>query len=300
MEKKGIIGDFSRVEISNSLKERLEEIVSRFFEKGSKYLIAYSGGVDSTLLTYVCKIFGLDYSAVTVKSEVLSKKEFKDAVRIAGMYGFNHKVLNLNLLQFQEFVENDNLRCYFCKKKILEAIKELDKDAVILDGTNSDDLNDFRPGLKASKEMGVLNPLRELSKGEIREISKELGLDTWKKPSNSCLATRILEGKIEKGKLEKIELAEEILHDIGFKLVRVRVRQVEKGGFSGNCESLIGLNSNPGLIYKDKVLMVTVQVAVNKLQKLEDLKSELMLKLKGLGFQRVSFDPEGYPSDEIE
>jgi len=308
MEINGKHGSGMRIEFEKSLKSRIEAIMPQFFKEGGRYLVAYSGGVDSTFLTYLCKVFKVEYTAVTVKSEVISKKEFEEAINVARRYGFRHNVVDLALLEFPEFVENNNLRCYFCKKRILEAIKGVDKGAIILDGTNADDLDDFRPGLKASEEIGVLSPLKELRKEEIREISKDLDLITWKKPSNSCLATRILDGKVEKRKLEKIEEAEKILHNKGFELVRVRVRHLNRTEFieSGKSDTVnhfdSGMknefNSNP--VYENNELSAIVQVAANKLQHLEKVKGEISLRLKGLGFQRVFFDPEGYPSEEIE
>ncbi len=236
-----------------------------------KVAVAYSGGVDSTLLTYLCKVTGVDYIGVTVDSQVVASSEIQAAVGIAKQLGFNHRVIELDLLSYDKFIENTSERCYHCKKIILSAIKEFAGDRTVIEATNADDLREDRPGLRAVEEMGVVSPLKNLTKEEIINGAKEYGLPNWKKPSNSCLATR-LNGKITEEELKRVEQAEEILKEYGFRLVRVRV--------SDN--------------------RVVIQVAQNKLADLFEIEGVVTSRIKRLGFQRVSVDPEGYPSTEMQ
>jgi len=247
----------------------IEEIKNQLRKLG-KVSVAYSGGVDSTLVAYLCKISNVDYIAVTVESEVIARDEVENAIKTANTLNLNHKIIRINLLNSKEFTRNDVMRCYYCKKKILRAIKELAEDRTIVDGTNADDLKEFRPGIKAIEEMNVESPLKKFTKEEIRRISRELKLPTWNKPPNSCLATRILNGMIEPELLGKIEKSENFVKKLGFKLVRVRVK-------------------NNGAI---------VQVAKNKTDVLEKFKDAISSELNKLGFQHVFFDTEGYPYEE--
>jgi uncharacterized protein len=248
------------------------ENIEKQIKKAEKVVVAYSGGVDSTLLAYLCKISGVDYIAITVDSEVFARSELRNAIKTAEYLGLKHKIIRVSLLKSQKFVENSQKRCYYCKKMILKEIKNVTKDRMIFDGTNADDMNDFRPGLRASQEMGVISPLRHLKKEEIRRLAKELGIPNWSKPSNSCLATRIIKEEITESKLRRAEEAEEIVKEFGFKLVRVRIS---------------GENA-------------VVQVAKNRLDDLFGMREEIAYKLKKLGFQRVSFDSAGYPSIELQ
>ncbi|MFW6185184.1 MAG: ATP-dependent sacrificial sulfur transferase LarE [Halobacteriota archaeon] len=234
--------------------------------------VAYSGGIDSTLLTYLCKATGIDYIAVTVDSQVMARDEVRNAVNIARELGFNHKVIQLDLLKCKEFVENTSERCYHCKKMILSAIKDFAGDRTVVEATNADDLHEHRPGLRAVEELGVVSPLRLLTKEEIIKSAKEYGLPNWNKPSNSCLATRII-GQITEEELSRVEQAEEIVRKYGFSLVRVRVDS-------------------------DKAV---IQVAQNRLKDLFKIEDEVCGRIKRLlGFEQVLVDPEGYPSIELQ
>ncbi len=245
--------------------------VKRELSKLDKIAVAYSGGVDSTLLTYLCRVTGVDYVAITVDSPVVASDELRMAVDTARELGFNHKIVELDLLKHSEFVANDPERCYHCKKLILSAVKDFAGDRTVVEATNADDLKEFRPGLRAVEEMRVISPLKRLTKEEIVKAAKEYGLPNWKKPSNSCLATRIT-GRITEEGLKRVEQAEEIVREYGFSLVRVRVSD-------------------------DRAV---VQVAQNRLKDLFKIEDDVCGRIKRLGFQQVLVDLEGYPSIELQ
>ena len=204
------------------LNDKLNVLINDLKEM-KKVVIAYSGGVDSNFLLKVAKdTLGENVVAITISAMMHSSREIKEAVNYTKEYNVNHILYNIDNLDLQEFIENGPLRCYHCKKFIFSKIKEIASEhniKYILDGTNLSDLDDYRPGLKALEELNIVSPLKnaKLTKEEIRVLSKELNLATYKKPSFSCLATRIPVGdKITKEKLEMIEEGENFLQDNNF------------------------------------------------------------------------------------
>lgn len=204
-------------------------VLSEFFDNNPKVAIAFSGGVDSAYLLYAAKLYKADAMAYYVKSQFQPQFEYDEAVRMAVDLNIPLKVIELDVLACSDVRENSSQRCYYCKNRIFnEIIKSANDDGyrVILDGTNfSDDATD-RPGMRALRELGVKSPLREceLTKDEIRSLSKEAGLFTWNKPAYACLATRIKTGEVITAEsLAKVERAEGILYDMGFSDLRVRV-----------------------------------------------------------------------------
>lgn len=238
-------------------------------------LIAYSGGVDSTFLLKIAREeLGNKITAVTVKSEIHHLSEITLAKKMAQQFKVKHLFIDIDILSNKEFVNNPKARCYICKKEIFSRIREMAKELnlnFVADGSNYDDLSDYRPGMKAVGELRIRSPLQEalLTKDDIRLLSKEMNLPTWNKPSNSCLATRIPYGdEITLEKLKRIEKAERFFHDLGIKQVRVRCH-----------------NKLAKIEVGEKDLLLLME---------EDLRKKIISKLKQLGFIYVALDLQGY------
>ena len=204
--------------------------LSEFFESCGRIAIAFSGGVDSAYLLAEAVRCGADVRAYYVKSQFQPEFERQDARRLAKALGAELREIELDVLSDETVVSNPADRCYHCKRRIMGAIiraAEADGCEVLCDGTNhSDDVSD-RPGFRALGELGIRSPLREcgITKDEVRKRAKELGLDVWDKPAYACLATRISAGeRITADKLRTTEEAEGILHAMGFRDFRVRMR----------------------------------------------------------------------------
>ncbi|MEW6276182.1 MAG: ATP-dependent sacrificial sulfur transferase LarE [Bacillota bacterium] len=192
-------------------------------------VVAFSGGVDSTLVLKVAAdALGSRVIAATINSPLAVPGELDRAKRLAALLGVRHVTITGNALADPEFRRNPPERCYLCKRHVYAALGELAREAgceVVLDGANADDAGDFRPGLRAAREMGVRSPLLEagLTKEEVRRLARELGLPNWNQPAQPCLATRIPYGELITGeKLQQIARAEEFLAERGFSPARVR------------------------------------------------------------------------------
>ena len=205
---------------------KLEE----FFKEYTKVAIAFSGGCDSAYLTYAALKYAREVKAYYVKTAFQPEFELEDALKFAKEYALNLSVIECDILSIKEVTDNPSNRCYFCKNQIFGKIlgkANEDGYTTILDGTNASDDASDRPGMKALEEMKVISPLRlcNLSKRDIRELSKAAGLFTWDKPAYACLATRVPEGtQITKEILEKTEKAEAYLASLGLTNFRVRYR----------------------------------------------------------------------------
>ncbi|MCR4434690.1 MAG: ATP-dependent sacrificial sulfur transferase LarE [Clostridiales bacterium] len=210
------------------LDEKLE-LLKKNIEKMESMAVAFSGGVDSTFLLKVAHTVLKDKAvAVTARSSTYPKRELDEAVEFVRSIGIRHIVIDSEELDIEGFSGNPVNRCYFCKKTLFSKIREVAEEngiEFIADGSNMDDLDDYRPGMQAVRELHVASPLKEagLTKNDIRQLSKEMGLPTWDKPSFACLASRVPYGQeITREKLNMIEKAEQYLLDLGFKQVRVR------------------------------------------------------------------------------
>lgn len=211
-----------------NISEIKEKIIASISEKKSA-IVALSGGVDSaTICALAYKALGKNATAVTITSEALSKQDLDDAKAVAKKIGIRHIVVEVEKLSDAGFKENSPLRCYHCRKMDtaeLLKIKEKLGAEIIIDGANTGDLTDFRPGRKAMFEAKVWSPFVEfgIDKEQIRALAKEFSLPVWDKPAGGCTSSRIPHGiKITKEALMRVEKSEEFLRSLGFNLVRVR------------------------------------------------------------------------------
>jgi len=238
--------------------------------------IGYSGGVDSTLLLKVAAdVLGKNAVAMIGRSETYPTREFEEAVALAEGMGARFVVVRTEETDELKFQENPPDRCYFCKTELfgkLDAIAAKEGIAWIADGTITDDVGDFRPGMRAKSEKNVRSPLLEagLSKVEVREISRHLGLATWDKPAFACLSSRFPYGMgITKENLTKIDSAETALRDLGFRFFRVRFHDERTARIEVGKQEIVRLME-------------------------DDLRERIVTHMKQLGFTYVTLDLQGY------
>ncbi len=255
---------------------KLKDVVSKL----NSVVVAFSGGVDSTLVTKVCYDVLKDSSmAVTARSETYPDFEFKEAQKLAKEIGIKHLVIDTSELAIEGFANNPPERCYFCKTELFGKLKDIAKEHGFLnvaDGANLDDTLEFRPGLQASKELNVRSPLKEagLAKKDIREVSKMLNLPNWNKPAYACLSSRFPYGQsITEEKLSMVSEAEKYLRGLG--LIQFRVRHHET-------------------IARIEVLPEDIHILTNS-----PAREELIAKFKEIGFTYVALDLEGYRSGSM-
>lgn len=207
-------------------KQRLEE----YLKELGGVIIAFSSGVDSTFLLKVAHdVLGEKAIAVTARSCFFPARELEEATAFCRAEGIEQIVVDYEPLSVENVRENPKNRCYLCKRALFSQLCSVAAErgfAFVAEGSNMDDNNDYRPGMRAVKELGIKSPLQQaqLTKAEIRALSKELGLPTWDKPSYACLATRFVYGDtITEDKLSMVEKAEQALIDLGFRQLRVRI-----------------------------------------------------------------------------
>ncbi len=239
-------------------------------------VVAFSGGVDSTLLLKVAgDILGDRVLAVTAKSRTVPRREIESSVKLAGDLGIAHRIFESDELDIPEFASNPNDKCYICKKRRFSGIIEFGREkgfSIVADGSNVDDREDYRPGMKALLELGVRSPLSEagLSKAEIRELSRGFALPTWDKPAYACLASRIPYGMpITAEKLDQVDACEEFIRDLGFQ-GQVRVRH-----------------------YGDTARVEVEADAIAKLAE-DPVRQRIVHHFKRLGFEFITLDLAGY------
>src|ERR671930_578568 len=225
--------------------DNFDRLVEWFAKNGDRSIVALSGGVDSAVVALAAKkALGDNAMAITADYKTLAEEELATARQVAKEIGIEHRVIEYNELENSEFIKNDGMRCYHCRTELGQHLVEEAKKAgvaLIVDGTNIDDLSDYRPGIRALRENGVRSPMVELGIGklQIREIAKSFGLSVYDKPSNACLASRIPTGiSVTYEKLQKIEKSEIMVKKLS-EVNQVRVRdhgdiariEVERGEF---------------------------------------------------------------------
>jgi len=252
-----------------------------WFDNKSKVLVSLSGGIDSALVAYAAKTkLNKNAIAVTADYKTLSSEELISAKNIAKEIGINHKIIEYSELDNEDFVKNDNKRCFYCRDelstKLIEYADSFDIDTIV-DGTQSDDMGDYRPGIDALHGNGIRSPLLEthFTKNMVRSTAKSIGLSIYDKPSNSCLASRIPWGqRVTAERLARIEMGEKIIkQNTGIQQVRVR--------------DIDGL--------------ARIEVELDKIHLLNnaEMKKVIFTKLEMLGFSKVEIDPNGYLSGKL-
>lgn len=242
-------------------------------------IVAYSGGVDSAYLAYVAsRTLGDRALAVTADSPSYPERHRELAVRIARDFGLRHEIIHTHELDRPEYRANPSNRCYYCKHELYTHLSRIAsaRAAIVVDGNNADDRGDYRPGRQAAREFGVRSPLDEvnLTKQEIRELSRRAGLPTWDEPASACLSSRIpYRSEVTDEKLRTIERAEQALRSLGFRVFRVR--------------------------HHDDV--ARIEIARDEMARALDpeVGAAIVRELKAVGYRYVSLDLQGYRTGSL-
>lgn len=264
--------------LNTTLHEKLN-LLEQWFGQRKGSIVAFSGGIDSTLVLYLSRKFQGRDGAIGVisNSESLKNKDFNLAQSFCEEFDIQLRVIKTDELSDSNYSENPINRCYFCKDHLFHDLQEMKKEYPgfeILSGTNYDDLGDYRPGIDAAQKNQVLSPLVDckITKEEIREIARHFNLPNWNKPASPCLSSRIPYNQaVTLEKLQQIEAAEDILNSYGFEDVRVR----HFGTFG------------------------RIEVQKDDLEKLFSIKDSVYNDIKNLGFARVEIDEEGLVSGKM-
>jgi uncharacterized protein len=266
-----VLGGVPTMSELNACKERLTKNLKGY----RKLVVAFSGGVDSTLLLKMAQLaLGKEVVAVTATSPIHSERETEYARKLADELGVAHILLRSEEMGLPAFVANGPDRCYHCKKQLFRKIFEQAEQlgiAHVAHGANIDDLQDFRPGLQATRELGVAAPLVDagFAKGHVRRLARELGLPNWNQPARACLASRIPYGQeISEPVLTMVARAEEVLRDLGFDACRVR---------------------HHGTVARIEIPLEDLRHILT-----EPLRRNIVERLRKVGYAHVALDLEGY------
>ncbi len=262
---------------------KLADLRRRLADMGS-VLVCYSGGIDSALVLAVAhEVLGASAIGMTAVSPSLAPFEREEAIGVAKQIGARHELVESREIDDPSYVANGTDRCFHCKSELYRLSAEKQKEwsvAFVVNGTNLDDLGDYRPGLEAAKQAGVRSPLVELgfTKNDVRACAAELGLSIWNKPAAACLSSRIPYGtKVTRERLAQIGALEEELHRLGLRQVRVRWHAL----------------SGDGATTKDGA-MARVEVAGDELLKAFEAREAIVGAGKRFGFAYVTLDLQGY------
>ena len=265
-------------DLSPQLQNKISELET-WFSKRKGSIVAFSGGIDSTLVLYLSRKFQGKENAIGVisNSESLKSRDFEFAKDFCRQFDIHLEIIKTLELADERYNKNPENRCYFCKEHLyhdLQSIKDKYPEFDVLSGTNRDDLGDYRPGLQAATEYMVLSPMVDckVSKEELRQIAKHFGLPNWDKPSSPCLSSRVpYNHAITREKLQQIEDAESVLNEYGFNDVRVR---------------------HYGTYGK-------IEVRKDELEKLLMVETEVVEKIRNVGFADLQIDREGLVSGKL-
>lgn len=263
--------------ISDELKSRYDAVKASIADCGS-VVVAFSGGVDSSLVAYIAgEVLGEKALAVTSGSASLKRSDLSLARRLAVDWGMPHRVIVTDELANPEYRANPTNRCYFCKTSLYDALADIatgENYSVIVNGTNTDDLGDHRPGLIAASEHAVRQPLVEagLCKADVRALAAHLGLDNADKPQSACLSSRFPYGShITRERLAQVEQAEDVLADLGFREYRVRHHEE----------------------------VARLEIATGEMAAALELGEELQRRIRECGFNYVAMDVAGFRSGSL-
>jgi uncharacterized protein len=251
-----------------------------YLKEKKSILVAFSGGVDSTFLARaVYEALGENSLAVTARSETYAEREFRESLDLAKLIGIRQKVIHTSELEDENMASNPPARCYYCKHELFSKLLKVATDeglAFVADGANYDDLGDFRPGMKASEELSVISPLKDLefTKKDIRDLSKMLDLPTWDKPAMACLSSRFPYGtRITAERVNQVAEAELFLWNLGIREMRVR--------------------------YHDAIARIELNRDEMKHIIEQDVSDKIITRFKELGFTYVTLDIQGFRSGSM-
>jgi uncharacterized protein len=263
---------------AKELEDKFEQFKEWYNDKEG-VIVAFSGGIDSTLVLYVARIVLGREKAIGVisNSESLKRKDFELAKSFCKEHDIILEVIKTNEINDERYNQNPENRCFYCKENLysdIEVIQDKYLGYIVLNGTNFDDFDDYRPGLQAAQNFKIYSPMADckITKNDLRQIAKGYGLPLWNKPASPCLGSRIpYNQNITVEKLNQVEKAEDILNEYGF--IDVRVRH-----------------------YGD---LAKVEVKADELDKLMSIKDEVVERITGLGFSRCEIDEEGLVSGKL-